>query len=472
MDFDFLSSNLHIAYPFHDAVDVGRPSGVENINGLVAALRVYTYEQHEAGLFLDAIHLRTEDGFITLHTAKVDLRWSDGTTLSLEEGVNAIARSVAYGAWIVVTMRHTTEDVVFHIVFPVDVAEDVSSSSSLSGSSDGPDLVFRFWKQAEDVEILSSLVKQGPKKIKNIYAKQGSVLTKLAGPGQEFSVQPGFNMEIEQGTADTEDTGRKLTRVAINAVPGAGLGRYLLCPGNEYLFTLNGVGPNDNGDLRLGPEECYWLDIPVASGPTPVPDPKHNISSLATLESNQVRLRNACGPCCSCEDYVKIYDNLRKIWTGALAVASRVDAIRNQYCSLVEQLAEKQPQDDILFIAQSGSSLIVQVSVWNNENTEVTDPITITITITLPDGATRTYVQSVIAGLGNPRFILPEDIIDPEDTPNITVEDDLRAYQVFWWNTTWSTSGIEIDDEVSVTAVISGGLSKSESETLVWADLG
>jgi hypothetical protein len=469
MDFDFLSSNLHIAYPFRDSVDVGRPSGVENVNGLVAALRVYTYEQREANLFLDAIHLRTEDGFITLHTAKIDLRWSDGTTVSLEAGVNAVARSVAYGAWIVVTVRHTTEDIVFHIVFPVDVTDDVSSSSSLSGSSDGPDLVFRFWKQTDDIEILSSLVKLGPKKIKNIYAKQGSTLTKVAGPGQEFSVQPGFNMEIEQGAASVEDTGRKLTRVAINAVPGSGLGKYLICRGDEYLFTLNGVGPDDNGNLKLGPEECYWLDIPIKSGPTPLPNPSHNIARSVILEPNQVRLRNACGPCCSCDDYIKAYDHLRQIWNKARAVAESVNGIRDGYASLVQQLAAKQPQDDILFIAQNGMQLVVQVTVWNNSEEATTGETVITLEFSLPDGVTFNYAQSVVAGLGDPRYMVPEDV---DTTPNVTVEDELRAYQVFWWNTTWTLAGIDVGDELTVTATISESMDKSETEELTWADLG
>ena len=135
--------------------------------------------------------------------------------------------------------------------------------------------------------------------------------------------------------------------------------------------------------------------------------------------------------------------------------------------ALIEALAANQPSDDILFIAQSGASgLVVQVSVWNDSPEPVEGPITITLTFTLPDGVTFTVGQSVIAGLGNPRFITPEDV---DTEPNTTVDDDMRPYQVYWWNTNVTLSGISEDDEIEVVAVISDGMAKSETEELTWS---
>jgi len=441
MDFDFLSANLQIAYPFRDIIAVMRPSGVEDIQPLVAAIRVYTADRRAAELILDEIELQTSDGFTTFDVAKLELRWSDDDVpIVLEDGLGVTAKIAVYGSWVVVRWRHNTEDFVFHLVFPLAAAE-TDSSSSPSDSSDGPYLTYRFWKDTDDIKILSSLVKQGPGKVQRIYLKRGSTLTQLAGPGQELTIRPGFNMEIEDGAADTADAGRKLTRVAIDAVPGAGLGRYLICKGNEYLLTLNGAGPDDNGSLKLAPEECYWLDIPVATGPTSVSEPQHNIGKVATLEPNQVRLRNACGPCCSCDDYVAAYNNLRKIWDAAKAIP--IDDLRDRYTALVQLLAIKQPSDDILFIAQSGNSkLIVQVSVWNNTKVPVVDDVVITLTFTLPDGVEFTVIQSVISGLGDPRFVQPED---KDTTPNTTVEIDLEAYQVYWWNLNVTLTDMELD---------------------------
>jgi hypothetical protein len=65
--------------------------------------------------------------------------------------------------------------------------------------------------------------------------------------------------------------------------------------------------------------------------------------------------------------------------------------------------------------------------------------------------------------------MVPEDV---DTTPNVTVEDELRAYQVFWWNTTWTLAGIDVGDELTVTATISESMDKSETEELTWADLG
>ncbi len=470
MDFDFLSSNLQIAYPFRDIITVMQPGGSAEIQPLVAAIRVYTYDQREAELYLDEVDLQSSDSFDTLDVAKLTLRWSDDDVqFTLEDGVNAVAYPVVYGAWVVVRWRHTTEDFVFHLVFPL-AAADVGSSSSPSGSpSPGTPVDFRFWKDTDDITILASLVKQGPEKVKKVYVKRGSTLTEIAGPGDELSIRPGFNMEIEAGAAAVDDGGRKLTRVAVNAVPGAGLGRYLLCKGSEYLLTLNGVGPDDVGNTKFAPEECYWLDIPIASGPTPVPEPQHNIERVATLRPNQVRLRNACGPCCSCEDYVKTYDHLKEIWARAQAVAARIDTLRAQECALVAALTTKLPGDEILFLSQSGSSLVIQVSIWNDSTDEITDDITITLEITLEGSATRSLQLSVVSGFGAPQYPVVQD---PTGDPNITLDDDMGPYQVAYWNTMWAISGLDVGDIATVTATISGGMTKSETEELTWADLG
>lgn len=457
MDFDFLSNNLQLAYPFKDIVTVTRPSGSADIRPLVAAIRVYTYDQRLADLYVDEVDLRSSDNFYTLDTASLTLRWSDDDSqFTLTNGVNAIAKVVKYGAWVVVRWRHTSMDFVFHIVFPLAAVET------------GATYTMRFWKQTDDVTVLAALVKQGPEKIRRVYIKRGNTLTQIAGPGDELSVQPGFNMELDQGEAADTTEGRKLTRVAINAVPGAGLGRYLICRGNEYLLTLNGVGPDDVGNVALAPEECYWLDIPIASGPSPVTPEIHNISREATLRPNQVRLRNSCGPCCSCEDYVATYDHLRSIWNKARAVASRINVLRGRYGAAVNTLNEVQPTDDVLTLFQtSDTEFTVRVTAWNNSADLIEDSITITLEFTLPSGVTFSYTFSVVSGLGDARYIVPTD---PGTKPNITISDDIRPYESFWWYTSWKLTGVSIGDTVEVTAVISGGMSKTSTRELVWED--
>ena len=474
MDFDFLSSNLHIAYPFRESVTVTRPSGSVDIDGLVAAIRVYTYDQSEDVLFLDEADLRSSDGFATLDAAKLTLRWATAyAQFTLEDGVNAAAKVSTYGAWIVVRWRHLTEDFVFHMIFPAAVAEEDGSSSS-SSSSAGPTLTFRFWKELDDIEILSSIVKQGPGKVKRVFVKTGDTLQQVAGPDAELLVRPGFNMELSPGAAEESDVGRKLTRVAINAVPVAGTGKYLICPGNEYLLTLNGVGPDDVGNTKLAPEECYWLDVPIASGPTPLFPQQHNIARTAVLTPNEVRLRNACGPCCSCEDYIKTYEHLRSIWDRAKTAANRVDELRTDYCALVDRLTAKLPQDDILFLSQTGQTFTAQVAIWNNVlgpegfPIDITDPITVKLTIAMETGSWY-LLMGVLTGFGSPQY---PTIYDKLTTPNIITDEDIYPYQIAYWNVMFSASGIDVGDVITVTAEIGGGMEKAETETLTWASLG
>jgi hypothetical protein len=455
MDFEFLSSNLQIAYPFTDDVTVVRPSGSVLLAPLVAALRIYTYDQREADLYMDEIDLRSSDSFATLSTASVTLRWSDDDVqFSLTDGGNATARVVKYGAWIVVSWLHSTEDFVVHVVFPAAQVEGAAPET------------FRFWKSTEDIKVLAGLVKQGPGKVKRIYVKRGSTLSQLAGPGEEVTIEPGFNMEIGAGSVVTADTGRQLTRVAINAVPGAGLGKYLICKNDRYLLTLNGVAGDDIGNVNLGPEECYWLDVPLRSGPTPVDNPQHNITKVGTLQPNQLRVRNACGPCCSCEDYVKTYDHLKGIWDTAKQLAARYNALRDSFSSLVSDWGDKQEGDNILAIGQYGpDSLLVQVSIWNDTTDFIIDDILAVLSFSLPDGVDFVNTMSALSSISAPVYVKPDDL---DTEPKITVTTNLEPFQAVFWTSTWTLSGISVGDVVELTAILSGGVTKSKTEDLTW----
>ena len=459
MDFEFLSSNLHIAYPFTDDVTVERPSGLVPLAPLMASLRVYTSDQRDADLFMDEIDLRSNDSFATLATAAVTLRWSDDSIqFTLTDGGNATARVTAYGDWITVRWQHTTEDFIIQVVFPAAQVEGAAPET------------FRFWKYAsEDIKVLAGLVKQGPGKINRIYVKRGSTLYQLVGPGEELVIKPGFNMQIGAGADDTTATGRQLSRVAMNAVPGAGGGKYLICKNDQYLLTLNGVGGDDNGNVNLSPEECYWLDLPLAGDLVPVPIPQHGITRTGVLGSNQLKLRNACGPCCSCENYVKTYDHLKTIWNGALTASERYRILRSQFEDLVAEWTAKHSSDNILTLTQTGRDTFnVIVSAWNNTNVPITADFLFTLAFTLPGGVTFEHIHSLVVKSGQPVYVQPNDLTT---TPNITVSDDLEPFQMISWISTWRLSGIVVANKVEIAAVISGGLTRSESEDLTWISL-
>jgi hypothetical protein len=457
MDFDFLSNNLHIAYPFRDDVMVTRPSGSTSVVPLVAAIRAYTADRRNADLYLDAFDIRSDDSWATLTAASLTLRWSDDDVqFVISDGVNSVANVVQYGEWLVASWRSTEEpDFAFHAVIPLAAVEGAA-----------PETV-RFWKDTANITVLAGVVKQGPNKVRRVYLKRGVELVQLAGPGEEIIIRPGFNMKMAAGETETEDVGRKLTKVAIDAVPDAGTGKYLLCNGSKFLRTLNGTGADALGNTNLAPEECYWLELPVRDAPSPVPIPEHNITESVEVRPHRVGLRNTCVACCSCENYIKSYDNLRKIWNDAKTVSERYQGAREAYHAVLTLYEEMIPEESSFAIIQRGKNVLVAVRVLNDTGEDVVDDILIRLVFELPDGSSFEYNTSIITGLGGARFIDPDD-----DTgePNITIEDDLQPEQAFFWSSSWRINGIEAEDEVTVTMIISGSLESTETKTITWTE--
>lgn len=111
---------------------------------------------------------------------------------------------------------------------------------------------------------------------------------------------------------------RPSARVDMNA--GGGIGRYPEC-GEAILRSINGVSPNDSGELHLTGDPCYWLDTPgnLSGGSfTPLPA--------------RIKLRSGCGVCCQCSDYYALYDRLAQAWnTHYLPMIERLEDIWYAY---------------------------------------------------------------------------------------------------------------------------------------------
>lgn len=473
MDFDFLSSNLQIAYPFKDEVEVTRPSGDVPIDGLAAALRYYTYDQRDADLYIDEVDFRSSDGFATLDSAQVDLRWSDGTTVTLEDGVTAEAKVYTYGAWIVVTLMSLETSgssssssssssgvgselpTVLHIVFPADVVETAGSIKT-----------YRFWKKTDDIEVLASLVKQGPGKLRRLFIKRGDELVQVAGPGEPVLIGKGFNMSIEAQEA-TLVGGRQIVPITLDAVPGAGAGRYLICQRNAYLRTLTGVPPSEIGAAQLKPEECYWLERSMSEGPTPVAEPRNNITEEGTLAPNELQLHNSCGPCCSCEDYVATYAHLRDIWDRARVASANFYTLRDGYHGLLASFETYVSNlNDLLTLRQfKTDKMVLTLLIRNLTDEEIPAGVTATLTITPPNGIATFIEETGYVNGPNQKGPLPPEPGGSGDQ-TITFDEPFPAHTATAWLGMWEFSNVSPDDEVEVVAILANGIDASETETL------
>ena len=342
---------------------------------------------------------------------------------------------------------------VLHIIFP--------ASQIASGVPD----TYRFWKKTDNIVILPSLVKQGPSKLRRVFIKRGSALEQVTGPGEELSIGTGFNMELTPQD-NVLVGGRQLKPIAIDAVPGAGAGQYLRCIRNAYLITLTGVPAGDNGNTKLFPEECYWLERPLTSGPTIVEPVEHGITYSGELASNALQLHNSCGPCCSCDDYIATYAHMREIWDRARTVSSGYYDLRLRYYALIAAYNEAVGAlAGLLSITQYlDDYMVVQLRLINDSAVVIPAGVTLSLSFVLSAG---TYAYSPGSGVvSGPGVSQQLDPTDPNGDPELIFDFALQARTSTLWTGMWKLTGMVAADTVTATVVVSNGIDDSAAVTL------
>jgi len=129
----------------------------------------------------------------------------------------------------------------------------------------------------------------------------------------------GYNIQFRD-VGDTEINGRPARRIVIDARPGEGEGLYPSdCVGDGTVKTVNGVGPDENGDFKLGPENCLRVYRPVyAVSPT---------TCAFDCGGTCLKFSNDCRACCSCDDYGAVYSALTKLYNTGRSVGRTLAAV-------------------------------------------------------------------------------------------------------------------------------------------------
>jgi hypothetical protein len=206
-----------------------------------------------------------------------------------------------------------------------------------------------------------------PKRVKSITVG----LTTMTG---EIELESGFNIKtIETGDIQDGDDvlatqlrgrpgqpvggGRAGKRFSINAIPGAGLGRWPGC--DDEVLTINRINstaPGDRGDFLFSTERskppCYWFERPstlISAWPR-----------VTDVTPATLQLHNNCVPCCSCDDFVEVKKGIDSVYGRWLTLGRSAERIRNTYAvNRTRWLAQKdcresQPQRLTLVTACEG----------------------------------------------------------------------------------------------------------------------
>ncbi len=403
MQIEWLTSNTKIAYPFVERV--------EYAGACVSDAVVDAFFSHR--LQHDSVRL-AELTDPTAGTVDLTLYFSDGTlAFDSSAGVN-YRKKRTFGQWLL--LEWSNDDGVARLLL------------------DAADLSQYTWPWAlTDAYFVDFAVQYQPAQLKSV--TRGAF--KFDGTIELLS---GFNVKLSKVTNPhfTDNSpARGKTFIRMDVEPGAGEGKFVECGDTvPPILTINGVGPDADGNFLLEPDECYAVEQPIdraAQGSNPGP-PWY-------LTPHTVQLYNRCGPCCDCDDYVYVYDTLeRRVYDRAKRVADRIYDVRDRYNTLVgrvqqEKTCREQPDVDIQLISRHGWTATVQIIARNNQACPV-DYIYFDVML---GGVKRaTYVEGT--GYYNSKSTRNERFDPQVDDPcsSISIEERTSSsrsgYHIWYWN--------------------------------------
>lgn len=138
--------------------------------------------------------------------------------------------------------------------------------------------------------------------------------------GNNLLLRNGYNTELEVETLETTDGGRNQTQITLHAQPGTGLGRFTGCEEEQVVRSINLQPGSATGQFTIAAGDCYRVEIP------------HTIfDGEAEPTPHALRLLNDCGPCCECDDYLAVYEAIRRLRNRYLAIGQQAEAVRDLY---------------------------------------------------------------------------------------------------------------------------------------------
>ena len=150
--------------------------------------------------------------------------------------------------------------------------------------------------------------------------------TKATG---EIELRNGFNTFWETSVEASVDGGRRQTVFTLHASPGDGNGKFgPPCDDQEFLLrTINGVAPDAAGNFILDNDRCLRSEIPVHA---------ELVDGLAMLD-HTIQLFDDCDQCCTCDDYVRTYEGIRRLRDRYANLVSRTIAARDLFIANLDR---------------------------------------------------------------------------------------------------------------------------------------
>lgn len=138
----------------------------------------------------------------------------------------------------------------------------------------------------------------------------------------------GYNVELAR-LAGVNADGQPLSHtISLSAEANGGLGRYPGCAAPDAIYSINDSTPNERGNLTLDAPGCYRVQ-PIVKRVVSVAS--ETDFEIVEIERGKLLVTNDCGPCCTCEDFSRVYEAIRRVWLKYKQLGKRAEAVRDLY---------------------------------------------------------------------------------------------------------------------------------------------
>lgn len=239
--------------------------------------------------------------------------WGDDYEIYQWVGSDAVCRLVVYKTWP-----------------PSAIAEADAAHFSAD------ELVKKHWPvhlAPTDAVLDERAVYKMPRRVRSIRVAPALAASAFRRAGATLAA--GNNMVIASAAPGLNDL-RRNTEITFNVEPGAGTGKYEDCPEEPTspIYQINGVTPNEYGDIVIAGPSCMFVRQPTAiegDGVRPV-----RTSGSATLALN-----TDCSPCCDCADYVAVAEYMTRVGNQYVRIGARTHETKLLHESNIDRWAEQ-----------------------------------------------------------------------------------------------------------------------------------
>ena len=183
---------------------------------------------------------------------------------------------------------------------------------------------FDIYRSPDDAILDERVSEQLPRRINSIRIGLETI------QGGHVILEEGYNTGLTPAAVATVGL-RRRTLLNVASSPGLGTGRYSDCSdAAPYIKRINSITADERANFRLDATDCYRVEVPVTDQ-----------GGQAEMTPATLQIVNDCGPCADCNDFVRVYEAVRRLYNKYKELGQRAEAARDQYKDIVERWEEE-----------------------------------------------------------------------------------------------------------------------------------